>query len=632
MSNELSLVAESELEDLIIRPAGEVSLRRDLYRFVTFVQEKEVKRTRYGNRIPKTLARQFAKILSWEGEAYAVKGDGEGHWTEYVSDIALRLGLVSYDIEGIYVGYSSSEPAYIDNYIKVKSTEFESWLNQTPVEKERKILGAVNDRTGNEFFGTRGTLIRFNGFDGWGSALGPAGRMKLPAIRQGLLEWLAQLAPDRWYEFTDLVELLEQQAPDLILDPESLGPDQESQKQLQNWQREVNRIQWESRYRTRGRGRTKTKTGTKTEPELPPKPAVTLEDIYVNFREGTPEKPWSHDGKQITSQTPDAFRRVEGRYLEHFLCEVPFLCGFVSLAFRHENDPHGLDVYPPRERLRAVKLSERLAHVVRGDVELNRVTVYCLPTFEVMIHAPSYPDIQLRRLEPVTKPVSEDGPSHRLELDRKKIIERAAKSPDAPSTAALLTELCADPLPGNVTTELDSWETRGEKVVIYEGMGLLELRGSDEQRREILEQLGELVVDSKIEGMALVAQPKSACHLLEEQHHVPVSVTHPALRFANVEGKLAPPRGATKKTAKKEPKPAKKAQKISLALEPLDLMAYRTDNVEALDALFGAIRNQVPGCVLVRDQRLLLLPAAQLPELRKALRGLPDTFEVEIAG
>jgi hypothetical protein len=63
----------------------------------------------------------------------------------------------------------------------------------------------------------------------------------------------------------------------------------------------------------------------------PPKPKVTLEDIYVNFREASPKTPYDARD-QLTSRTSDAFHRVEGRYIAWFLEEAPYLAGFVDLG------------------------------------------------------------------------------------------------------------------------------------------------------------------------------------------------------------------------------------------------------------------------------------------------------------
>jgi hypothetical protein len=227
---------------------------------------------------------------------------------------------------------------------------------------------------------------------------------------------------------------------------------------------------------------------------------------------------------------------------------------------------------------------------------------------------------------------SEDGPSHRLELVRSKITERAAREPAELPATALLAELSGDPLPGNVAAEILTWESRGGKVVAYEGLGLLELDGSPEHQRQVLAQLGDLVVDGELAGLAVVRDLEAVFDLLEAELHVPVSVTHPAAHFAPTSGRLALP-GADEPTASKKKRGKaleKKAEKLKVVLEPLDVVAYRLADAKALRAVVEAVRGAVEGCLVLEHERVLVVPAAQLPELRRALRAAAGTLEVDL--
>ena len=96
----LRTLSESETQALDILPAGPVDVRRDLFRFAGYVRDKGLVRTRRGNHIPKSAARDLAKLLSYPGEAAEVAGDGRGFWSDHISRVALKLGLVSFDTEG----------------------------------------------------------------------------------------------------------------------------------------------------------------------------------------------------------------------------------------------------------------------------------------------------------------------------------------------------------------------------------------------------------------------------------------------------------------------------------------------------------------------------------------------------
>ena len=149
-------------------------------------------RTRRENSIPKTAARRLAKLLSHSGEAAYVEEHGCGMWSDHVSDVARKLGLVSFDTEGDYIGYSSTEPSFVDNEIEVEEKAWRSYLDRTPLQKERALLDVHLDTLPSEFF-QRATLVEGKAFDRSGCATGPASRMKLAQIRRSLLQMLAGL-------------------------------------------------------------------------------------------------------------------------------------------------------------------------------------------------------------------------------------------------------------------------------------------------------------------------------------------------------------------------------------------------------------------------------------------------------
>ncbi len=603
MSGETGLptLAPAEILHLDIRPAGVVDLRRDIYQFVRYVRDKGLVRTRNDNDIPKSAARPLAKLLSWAGEARAVEAEGSGIWSDHVSGIARALGLVTYDIEGVYIGYHSSEPRFPDNQIEVVEKAWTAWLKQSALEKERAILEVLLSTTPNEFFGAP-TLESGERFDLIGSATGPAGKMNLPVIRRGLLRFLAELAPGVWYETRAVVARWQSRRAAPILDPATRAPDDPSQERLRKWE-------WDAGGKRAGAT----------------KPAVTLEDLYVNFREHrSQEDLWRREGIQITSQTPDAFHRVEGRYVEFFLREIPTLCGFVDRAYRRRSDPHGRDLLPPFERLRAFRLTPRFFHVLHGDAALGQVKLTVLPTFEVVVEAASYPETVLEALEPFATRLGEEGPIHRLRLEKKKVVEASARNPGA-SVADVLAQLATLPVPENVAVELASWAGRGRQVVFYEGLALAEIQGSAEDRRAILAGLGELVEDARPEGFAVVRDPARAFARLEEMGHVPIRVAHRESAFLACPGRLGSAGAGTRPSRPTAP------PRVQARLESEDLVGCRSSCAALLAALEEALRGEAATCVRAGED-LLVVSAAGLPKLRAALRRLAERFDVSAAG
>lgn len=570
---------------------AQVNLRRDIHLFVDFVRENQIKRSHRSNGIPKGPATRLAKILSYPDEGAAIEEDGEGFWSDKVSFIARDLGLVKFDVEGVYAGYSSTEPSFPDNYILVEDKRVETWLASDPLEKERSILTALEKATGNEFF--RGaTLIDGDRFDSFGSATGPASRMDLPRIRRGLLELLAELPTGVWLPSRELVSWLRSKAPTLILHPK-----------LRDHSREV--------WGTRGKER-----------------RVERDNLYQNFRERTVRDPWgTRDRPPIPDDAPDGFARVEGRYLQFFLQEIPYLMGFVDLAFAPEGKKKPDHPVPPLEPLAAVRFTPRLRQVVRGDPELSRVNVTVMPNFEVMIDAPSYPDRERAALDPFCRQVKEDGPTHVLELDRKRVVELMAGERRPPQVRQLLERLSKRPLPENVASEIEGWCGHAEKLTVYDA-ALIELRGSDDLSKKVRAELGDLVLDGRGPGLILTRDPDRTVSVLEQRQRMPVVVAHRSNRFAPCDGPLA---AGPEPTEAPEPSeiPAIAARRVTLTAE--DLVGYRSKDHEVLAALKEALERGGSSCLLLAKEDLLLVPATDLPKARAAFRRLKDRFDVELS-
>jgi len=600
--------ADVNVKGLNIFPAGVVDLRRDVYRFVQYVKDKGLVRTKRLNQIPKTAARRLAKILSYVGDTKTTQEEEDERtcWANHVSHVGLELGLISFDTEGVYEGYTSAEPCYPDNEICVNEPAWNAYLEKTPLEKEKAILEAHLKMTPNEFFNAP-TLVDGGRFDSWGCATGPASRMNLPKIRQGLLKFLTSLEVDVWYEFCETVERLKAHCPTLILDPSARRPNDESQTRLRDWESE-------RRY-------------NKKKKPADSKPLPILEDIYKDFREFDARRNrWDRGSKrQITSKTPDAFERVEGRYLEFFMREIPYLCGFVDLAYRKSTDRRGLEVSPPFERLSAFRLTSRLFQIMGKDTGFNAVKVTVLPNLEVFVEAPSFPDVILQMLAPYTTPIHEEGPIHRLRLEKKKVVEAAAQDRSAHPPVQLLEGLTGAPLPQSVAVQLVSWFERGDKVVFYEDFGLLEFTGCAEAQKKALSELGTLVEDDRLDGFAIARDPDRAFRRLEERLHVPLRVKHREKAFSSCPGRLkaTTKKGRPSPTSRKDPAP----QAMQVHLESEDLVGYRTSSASLLTALQDAICGEARTCALVGND-LLVISASALPKLRAVLRHLSERFAV----
>jgi hypothetical protein len=615
-----SRLAEPEVARLVRVPAGEVDLRRDLYQFIAYVRRQGLTRTVRENAIPKSAARALAKLLSREAEAAAVEQEGAGDWSDFVSWRALELGLVKFDTKGEYRGYSSTEPSFVDNQVHLVETAWLAYLAKTPCQKEWALLEKLLELPGNEFFSTP-TLLASEGFSSWGCARGPASRMKLPKLRRTLLALLAGLEPGVWYEMSSFVDWLRETQPRLILDPATLEPDDESRRRLQQWEWEVQNRKHQAKY-------LQAKPGP-----LPPKPELELEDLYSNFREyPASERYHDGDGKRPEANTQAGYQRVEGRYLERFLSELPYVAGFVELAFRPPTDSHGLNVSPPFERLVAFRLTPRFFQVWNRTEELDRVSVRVLPNFEVLVEAPSYPERQLESLEPYTVLLQEDGPIHRLRLDRKKLVAHAALTGTRPA-AEVLTRLTGGPLPGNVASELASWSGHAEKLTFYEGLGLLELPADKSERELIRSSVAPWTVDEGPDGFLLLRKPDEVFPGLEQGGCVPVRVSHPAETFRSCPGRLGSSRAGSPAASRAGAAKGKgglpgKLAPLRVTLELEDLAGYRCPELGLLEALHEALKDESTNLLLPKE-RLLLVSSSAMPKVRALLKRLSDRYTVE---
>jgi hypothetical protein len=120
------------------------SIRHDLLAFIDYVADYEVKRSHRENLIGKTDLKRLEKLIpSPEPIKYSRNYGSDSYWIEFISRLALRMELVIYDIEGQYMGYSSREPSFPDNYIKLRKENIRKYELLSSAEKELAILNAL---------------------------------------------------------------------------------------------------------------------------------------------------------------------------------------------------------------------------------------------------------------------------------------------------------------------------------------------------------------------------------------------------------------------------------------------------------------------------------------------------------
>lgn len=146
--------------------SNQCDLRHDLHAFVEYVQNRDVKRLHRSNALNRSDQKRLAKLMSDSYTIEEVEANGYSRWINYVDRLALAFKFTNYDTEGRYMGYTSSEPSFPDNYIDVDAKRYGEFVGLPLIEQEKKLLDVLvkNYLDGvNEFYGTS-VLGRLFGF------------------------------------------------------------------------------------------------------------------------------------------------------------------------------------------------------------------------------------------------------------------------------------------------------------------------------------------------------------------------------------------------------------------------------------------------------------------------------------
>ncbi len=482
--------------------SNQAELRKDLHLYYIYVDERGIKRTHRDNEIPKADVIRLVKMMSDPDALEETEEFGNSSWADFIDKLCFLLGLIDYDTKGKYIGYTSVEPSYPDNYIECMSNSYEDFINLPIIEQEWKILDALLnhfDCSNNEFF--RGDVAcsafgRLDGFDTWGCATHVVPTLNFSKIRRFLLDTLSECESGAWFSTQSLVSYLKQHHRYFLI------PQQYKTK---------------TKYDKSGR--------------------------YANFRERQGND-WS-SRKVIPESDADSFERVEGRYIERFLEGIPLTMRYLDVAYEKDMSSK---VRPSRNKLRAFRVNDRLKRVM--DKTVPEPTLKVLPNFEIYIDCVLYPAGLISKLFPLTEMVSEDKTTI-LKLQKKKVAAHLAKNKNL-DVIRLLREASGTEIPQNVATELEEWAGHSEKFTLYEGFSLLE--GDKELPLE------NALIERKItENIRIIKNPGKVFDILEKAHLVPVRIKHPESSLRSLPDTIRTIFHVKTKTAKK---PRKKREAI----------------------------------------------------------------------
>jgi len=452
--------------------ANHCDVRKDLHLFMDYVGNRSVKRSTRENILPKMDARRLARLISDPLAMEEVEDSGYSTWLNYIDITALNLGFVSYDIEGEYLGYTSSEPSYPDNYIEIDERKYDNFLNMTLQDQENLLVKSLVEKytdCNNEFFytGVMGTLDTFSSS---GCATGVLPYLNFAKIRNFLLKIMQHCQSGVWYSTVSFVRYLKAEHPFFLI-PEK------------------------PRYKHSNR----------------------FSGRYGNFNE---RKDGQYQDIEISPKDSNAFERVEGRYVERFLEGIPLALGYVDLGY-------GKSEYKERKpslnALKAFKVNECVLRFMEGNIPEPRITVQ--PNFEIHVESEFYPAGILAVLNPLTDIISENTVTI-LKLNKRKVTARLAND-ESLDVVAILRNLSESNVPQNVLTELEEWVGHSEVFTLYHGFGLFEGNPN-------LDTTKNFTVKKISSTLRIVKEPKNLFGKLEEAELVPMLVKHSDKAFRSL--------------------------------------------------------------------------------------------------
>ncbi|MDM8529896.1 hypothetical protein QUF63_01895 [Anaerolineales bacterium HSG25] len=499
-----------------------LDIRRDMHAFVDYVANRSVKRTHRDNSLSKPDSKRLAKLMGDPRGLEQIQQNGYARWVDLVDSTALKLGLVKYDTEGSYAGYSSSEPTFSNNFVEIDEVACEDFYNSSLMEQERKILKSLIkdcDHCENEFFYWRWLDERTTPFTRSGCATGVLPMLDFAEIRRFIFKLLAQGEAGVWYSTASLVAYLKKKHPYFLI-PKS--------PKMKHARRDPNRYQ----------------------------------NFYRNSNTWD-KKNWIYDTDK------DAFEQVEGRYIERFLERLPFILKYVDIAYEPKTEVmgssftithRGREDEPTINLVQGFRVNQLYLDYMHDKFAGPKVIVQ--PNFEIHIDSPIYPANTLSKLYPLTDIVAEDKITI-LRLNRQKVAAQLADDAypysESAELLAYLTELSDRPLPQNIVMEIEEWGSEVDNFILYDGFAILETP------RKRLKQVDPYLEAKISPTLSIIKEPTQLYNVLEKAELLPLRISHTETTLTPIPDKA---KTVFPKRKKERPKPKQK--------ETLTLMRHTT--------------------------------------------------------
>lgn len=392
-------------------------LHYDIAQYIKYIKNRNVKRSSKNNLLLKGDVVRLSKLMSGQELGSNDFQAEDFHYPSFIDSISYAMDFVNFDVTSRY--YDSTFP---ENYITIKGNNYQQHINTPLQEQEEKILNLLNSkgsRDENEFVcqSPLGILDHFRSYN-----IGDiVNTIDFTKVRLFLFDLLSNLEVNTWYSVKSFIEYLKFHHPYFLIprQPEIIKTKSYMQKDL-------------------------------------------FDNRYAGFSDA-----YEHKNYQLDTSYKDIFERVEGRYIERFLEFIPFLLGYIELAY---NSGDLKKHRPTIGRLGAFRITPRFFNLINKNIQEPKIVVQ--PNFEISIESDIYPVSIMSQLESIGHLIKKDILSQ-IKLDKNKVIQKVAKEQDF-DPIKYLSSIISSILPTNVQTELEEWCIHSDAFILYNNAGILE--------------------------------------------------------------------------------------------------------------------------------------------------------------
>jgi hypothetical protein len=457
----------------------------------------------------------------------------------------------------------------------VDQARLDKFLDLTPIAQEKQILDMLihpkSSRDyksyGNNEFYQSSILGELDSFYQWGVATGLMPTLKFPEIRWFLFDILKSCPPNEWLSVESLIAHLKASHPYFLI-PEKMP-------KADKWEKMITR--------------------------------------YGNFHEGREQ--WSYNEEPIPDNAPDGFERVEGRYVERFLENIPLSMRFVDVAY---NPAPYKGFLPSRGMLKAFRVNERFLRLMSGKETHPSLTVQ--PNFDVVIESDFYPAKIIQQVAALGEEVSSPNSGHSayvgiFQLKKTLVAAEQIHQPNL-DVIALLEKLGRRALPPNVKVELEEWAGHADQFTLYEGFSLLE--SADE-----IPEADKHTVERISSTLRLVRGGENLFSTLEVNARAPLRVQHAADGFTPLAESAISlfPKASAVEEVDRKPRPLKMSRSVAVTIKFPD-----EESFDAFRKTLAELR-----CPFQSDlkSRAISFDQQHQPKFDEAIFKLQDTFSIE---